>query len=102
MLKVQNNRQGEIKIVNDNGESTTLLRGLNEEVPNWVGRSKYAEALHKAGDILVVGTVDDEELPSAEYELDKDGNPVQATDDKGEPIFDEQTGDPVYVPKASE
>ena len=106
MFKVQNNNKGEITVAHDDGRKVVLLPGINENVPDWIGEVDYAEALVKAEIILVVGHIEDSTdatyLPPAEYQLDANGNPIQALDDDGEPVFDEATGYPVYVPKQAE
>ena len=105
MAKIQNNRKADITIRDDEGRTCILKPGLNEDVPSWVGRSKYAEALHDEGEILVVeggGALTEEDIPDIAYKLDSEGNKIQATDEKGDPVFDEVTGEPVYVPADAE
>lgn len=104
MLKVQNNNEGAITLAHDNGNKVVLLHGINEDIPEWITEIKYAESLHDAGIISVLGRMPDAEepLPDIEYELDGDGNKIQATGPDGELIFDEESGEPVYVPKVTE
>ena len=117
MFRVQNNRQADITVRNDKGESHVLTSGINENVPEWINYVKYVEDLHDAGDILVIeatGRSFQEEidalkdragkndLPPAQYKLDCKGKPIQALGDDGEPLFDEATGESVYVPADQE
>jgi len=110
MLKVQNNNRGDITLSHDDGRKTTLVHGINEEVPDWIAELKYAEGLAKAGVILVVERVsydddDDGDIPplKSPYKLDPEtGNPIQAIGDDGELMFDEETGNPIFVPADEE
>jgi hypothetical protein len=107
MYKIQNNRQADITVRNDEGKVHVLTPGLNEEVPEWLDAVQYVEDLADAGDILVVGFTPGEgkkdDLPPAQYKLNPEtGLPIQATDEKGELVFDEATGEPVYVPADAE
>lgn len=101
MAKVQNNRKGDITLVNDSGDKFVLVHGINEDVPDWVGRLKYAGDLHEAGDILVVDYSSVSQEPPR-YLLDDEGNPVQAQDDEGNLMFDEESGQPIFVPAVEE
>lgn len=106
MYRIQNNRKADITVRNDEGKVHILTPGLNEEVPEWLDAVQYAVDLAEAGDILVVGFTPGEgkkdDLPPAQYKLDAEGNPIQALGEDGEPLFDEATGEPVYVPADAE
>lgn len=103
MTSVQNNRKAIITLQSDDGEIAELHPGINHNVPEWIGDLRYAAALHEAGDILVIEGLSLPEhvadLPEddvSKYKLDEDGHPIQAVDADGEPLFDDETGEPVY------
>jgi hypothetical protein len=102
MYRVYNSNKGQIDLAHDDGRKFTLVSGMNEDVPEWVGEIPYAELLAEAGIITASSSGFQTTLPEVEYELDKDGNPVQALDEAGDPMFDEATGEPIFVPKVTE
>lgn len=82
------------------GGHVELLPGINEEVPDWVLDEPYFKALRKEGILGLLAK--DEEGSTVMFKLDEHGNPIQALDDNGDPIFDEKTGEPVFVPADAE
>lgn len=100
MARVDNRRKGDITIVSADGKNSgtvVLQHGINEDVPAWVVKEQYFKDLAKEGAVSELAK--NEEAADSLYELDENGQPVHALDDDGEPMFDEKTGEPIYVPK---
>ena len=85
--------------VTDAGGVVVLQPGINENVPAWVKSEQYFIDLRKEKilSVLAAEVEEGDDAPVVDYLLDDDGNKIQATDDKGDPVFDEKTGEPVYV-----
>lgn len=102
-VRVDNRTKAMCTLVNNItplGGHVELMPGVNEKVPDWVVDEPYFKALRKEGILgLLAG---DEEGSTVMYKLDEHGNPIQAVDEKGDPVFDEKTGEPVFVPADAE
>lgn len=104
VVRVDNRTRALCTIANNSdelGATIELLPGVNEEVPGWVVKDSYFKALVKAG---IVGVLAPDEEPAASvYKLDPTtGLPIQATDEEGELMFDEETGAPIFMPADEE
>jgi len=98
-IRVDNRTKALCTIFNNTGHfggTVELKPGINEDVPGWVTDEPYFVALKKEG-IVGVLAKDDDTPAVIKYATDANGVPIQAVDDKGEPVFDEKTGEPVFV-----
>ena len=99
MAKVDNKRKGAVSI-----EGFNVDPGI-QSLPSSLLSHWYLLALVAAEEMTVVDTTEDGEEavsddvdPYALFAKDEDGNPVQAVDENGDAVFDEETGEPAYVP----
>lgn len=102
-VRIDNRTKATCTVVNnvtELGGHAELLPGVNEEVPDWILDEPYFKALRKEGILGLLAK--DEEGSTVMFKLNADGNPIQALDDNGDPIFDEKTGEPVFVPADEE
>ncbi|MNO38277.1 hypothetical protein D3C76_283780 [compost metagenome] len=103
MARIENRRQGMVTIVSSSGKDSgtiELMHGINENVPDWVTKEQFFKDMQKAG--FLAKLAKEEEPAEALYKLDANGMPIQALDDDGEPLFDEKTGDPIFLPADEE
>lgn len=104
MTRILNLNKASITLEAGSANQIVLNPGINEVEEHLLvalapDTLKYAQALHDAGIISVDGmdSIEETQAPTPEYARDEEGNLIQKVDEDGEPVFDETTGEPVYV-----
>jgi hypothetical protein len=112
MVKIHNNRAAIITLQCIGASPLILQPGANEVEDDRIlaiaddkNAVKYVEALVKEGELIFAegsgiampSAVDADDVEEAMYAHDAEGNRIQKVDNDNELVFDEESGEPVWL-----